>query len=177
MSKLLQQVEIPAKGKVEADFQEAFEKALDRNQIPFERKVSTTPLFKEEDGYTPKDWEIDIVLSRDLHYIPIELKFRHGDQEYHQYDELFERDVKKIGKLVSTYKDVPCGFAIMVTDIPELINNCNKTLRTQDGDWDELKGNYKALVIAKEDKNHTSKQAFAIDYITTAIMRKLMSNN
>ncbi len=162
MSTILNQVRIPSKGKTEKDFQKALEKVLLKRNIEFQSKVPTSPLFKDKDGQMPDKWEIDIVIKQLDFYIPVELKFRHGDQEICEYIELFKRDVRRINSLVATYRDIPCGFAVFVTDIVELINNISDIYKEE---WIDLSAGYKALIITKQDSNSTKIMPFGIDYI------------
>lgn len=174
MSAILSQMKIPSKGKTEKDFQKSLEKVLNNRKIEFQPKVPTSPLFEDQDSHLPKKWEIDIVIKHLDYYIPVELKFRHGDQEITGYDELFKRDVNRIDSLVSTYKDIPCGFAICVTDNAELINNIK---RIYEEDWEDLDAGYKGLIIGKHSSKSTTPIPFGIDYIMSMFKTNLQIND
>ena len=165
MLALLKKVILPAKGQVEEDFQKKFEDVLKGIKFEYLPKVHTDALFPDEDGTQQKEWEIDIVLANNDMYIPIELKFRHGNQSVSGYDKLYEWDIRRISGLVNTYKDIPLGYAIFVTDNTALINNIKKF----NDDWFDLTEDYKACIFVHHCNKSTSGVPFSFDYILSSL--------
>lgn len=165
MLAILKRVNLPAKGQVEEDFQKRFEDILNEIKMEYLPKVHTAALFSDEERKKQDDWEIDIVLEKSDVYIPIELKFRHGDQNISGYDKLYEWDIRRISGIVDTYKDVPLGYAIFVTDNADLIKNIKKFC----DDWFDLKDDYKACIFMHHNTKSTSKIPFGLDYIISGL--------
>ena len=93
------------------------------------------------------------------------MKFRHGDQNISGYDKLYEWDIRRISGIVDTYKDVPLGYAIFVTDNADLIKNIKKFC----DDWFDLKDDYKACIFMHHNTKSTSKIPFGLDYIISGL--------
>lgn len=169
---ILKKVKQPSKGKVEEDFQKAFEKVLESYGIEYLPKVHTDALCPNDDKQMPEDWEIDIVLNIKNFYIPIELKYRQEDQCVSGYDERYRHDIKKIAELTKKYTDIPVGYAIIVTSNNDLIENCNTLMPEYTNDWVELDNKYKALVVMKYNKTQ-EEEYFFYDYIAAQITKDI----
>ena len=102
----------------EKDFQNDFCKLLDNyyTELP---EVRTIPLLGQ--GGKRVYWSLDIVLKFKQQYVPIELKFRKDEQSKAGYADDFKEDVQRINSLLLQYDDMPIGFAIILTNIEELL--------------------------------------------------------
>ena len=110
----------------EKDFQNDFCEILGNCYIE-ESEVRTLPLFNQN-GVQQKYWSLDIVLNIKQYYIPIELKFRKDDQSKAGYADDFKEDAQRIKALLDIYDDMPQGYAIILTNKSDLLNECKSKI-------------------------------------------------
>lgn len=111
-------------------------------------------------------WRIDIVLRCQKEYIPIELKYRHNYQSINGYAKDFVEDVHRINELVNEYDDIPYGFAICLTNIKDLVEDCNKEIKEYDASeeaklyennriqWEDATKDYKIGIVKRYETAH-----------------------
>lgn len=141
----------------ERDFQNELVKILNQKYTAVP-EVKTMPCFDEDSD--KKYWRIDIVVKLGNQYVPVELKYRHGEQSTEGYDSDFVEDVDRIRNLLIRYDDIPFGYAICVTDNNELVLACNAA---QDiyNDENKLTGVYRMSIKWSDLPQHGYKLGLA----------------
>lgn len=122
----------PSKMDTEPSFQKQFfENAVTKQKecgFTIDDEIKTpilkTPKTTCISDSNAKFWKADFVIKVDNAIIPIELKLRHKGQEINGYAQDFIDDVDKCRKLIINYDDSPKCYIVMLTDNPELKNQC-----------------------------------------------------
>lgn len=111
-------------------------------------------------------WRIDIVLRCQKEYIPIELKYRHNKHSINGYAKDFVEDVHRINELVNEYDDIPYGIAICLTNIEDLVEDCNEEIKEYDASkeaelyesnfiqWEDANNDYKIGIVERYETSH-----------------------
>lgn len=133
---MIQRIGNLSKYEYERDFQDELVKILGQKYTAVP-EVKTMPCFDENSDR--KYWRIDIVIKLGNQYVPIELKYRHGEQSIEGYDSDYVEDVDRIRNLLIKYDDIPLGYAICVTDNVELVSTCKEKQKEYNADKN-LKG-------------------------------------
>ena len=162
--KFLKDLSNPEEYKYEEDFKDTYAYILSRkfNDLTEVETISLT-----DDGHC--QWRIDIVIKMNQQYIPIELKFRHNEQSTNGYASDFIEDVHRINELINMYDDIPCGYAICLTNNNDFVNDCDNEIEEYDKsdrailfldnviDWESIKNGYKVGLVSRYKTDYRRK--------------------
>ncbi len=167
----LENIGDPDEFKYEESFKESYAYILSERFHNL-TEVETISLTKDDHS----KWRIDIVIKMNNQYIPIELKFRQDEQSINGYAADFVDDVHRINELIDTYDDIPCGYAICLTNNVKFTNDCNQKIDEYDKSkksdlyidniivWHSIKKDYQVGIVGRFEtenrRQHPTNKSF-----------------